>query len=128
MKKLLTLLFSLLISFNSYGEWTPITQDTQYRTYYIDIDTIKQHNDYVYFWTLTDSPTPDKEGDRSVVVYEQLDCGINRYKRLTYVFYREPMGKGAKSRAPIDGDDKWRYFAPGSSGTTVMKFVCDYVD
>ena len=40
MKKLLILLFSLLISFNSYGEWTQVSKDINNNTYYIDYKKI----------------------------------------------------------------------------------------
>ena len=43
MKKLLLLLFSILISFNSYGEWEEVVESTDGDTYYIDKDTIKTH-------------------------------------------------------------------------------------
>ena len=45
MKKLTILLFSILISFNSYGEWTEIAKNTD-GTHYIDKDTIKKHEGY----------------------------------------------------------------------------------
>ena len=50
MKKLLILLFSILISFNSYGEWTKITETINGDTFYIDISFIKENGGYVFFW------------------------------------------------------------------------------
>ena len=61
MKKLTILLFSILISFNSYSEWTEIEQSTEGVTYYIDKDTIKERGGNVYFWGLLDRSTPDSD-------------------------------------------------------------------
>jgi hypothetical protein len=57
MKQLLTLLFSILISFNSYGQWTKITESDG-DSIYIDFDTIKEQDGYVYWWVLTDYLKP----------------------------------------------------------------------
>ncbi len=46
MKKLTTLLFSILISFNSYGEWTEVTKTSLGEfdvKFYIDKDTIRKN-------------------------------------------------------------------------------------
>jgi hypothetical protein len=60
MKKLLVLLFSIIISFNSYGEWKYITSNTLGDYYYVDYSFIKESNGDLYFWYLNDylEPTP----------------------------------------------------------------------
>ena len=40
MKKLLILLFSILISLNSYGEWTYVSSNITKDDYYVDFDKI----------------------------------------------------------------------------------------
>ena len=69
MKKLLIFLFSILISFNSYGEWTEVgtgaSPVNNGDTFYIDIDTIKEHNGYVYWWSLSDYLKPIETGAMS---------------------------------------------------------------
>ena len=42
MKKILIFLFSILISFNSYGEWTKTNEDIDGNGYYIDFETVKK--------------------------------------------------------------------------------------
>jgi len=49
MKKLLLLLFSLILSSNSYGEWTELWSETE-TTWHVDINTVKELDDLVYFW------------------------------------------------------------------------------
>jgi hypothetical protein len=92
MKKLLILLFSLLISFNSYGEWEKLGKNVSGDTFYIDTDTIKEHNGYVYWWVLNDYLKPNEYGDMSGKTYVQGDCGVNRYKWLSIIYYKQPMG------------------------------------
>ncbi len=62
MKKLTILLFSILISFNSYGEWTKVGEDVNGNTHYIDTDTIKDHKGSIYYWVLTDFLKPNEYG------------------------------------------------------------------
>ena len=126
MKKLLILLFSLLISFNSYGEWERVNDNVDGTTYYIDKDSIKVHDGYVYYWELTDYLKPTSMGHLSDKVYKQGDCNINRYKYLTYIFYTESMGNGNSTTA--DGETEWTYPSPESIGNFVLSYVCDYVN
>ena len=65
MKKLLIPLFSILISFNSYGEWKELGMNVAGDTFYIDKDIIKEHNRYVYWWVLKDYLKPDEYGTLS---------------------------------------------------------------
>ena len=56
MKKLLLLLFSLMLSINSYGEWTLYDVDiNDGNAFYIEKNTILKSGGYVYFWELIDS-------------------------------------------------------------------------
>jgi len=50
MKKLLILLFSVMFSFSSYAEWIKVNEDTEGDSYYIDFETVKERDGYVYWW------------------------------------------------------------------------------
>ena len=63
MKKLLLLLFSLMLSFNSYGEWTLTYEWDNGDSAYVDLETIKEINGYVYWWELKDVPSMMFGGD-----------------------------------------------------------------
>ena len=129
MKKLLILLFSLLISFNSYGEgfftdlldsltsstsktkWTLIEIDSGMGdTVYIDKNSIKKRNDgYVYYWELTDHLKPSM-GNMSVLFYLEGDCVAKRYKYLKMIAYSRPMGSGVETASyTYDGTLGWLY-------------------
>ena len=127
MKKLLILLFSILISFNSYGEWTKITENVTWGdTFYIDYDTIKSHNGYVYYWGLSDYLAPTESGHMSAKIYYQSDCGLDRMKYVSGTFYSESMGKGTISTSPPPDD--WMYPPPDSVYGFILDSVCDYVE
>ena len=126
MKKLLILLFSLLISFNSYGEWTKIGTNTIGNTYYLDIDLIKENNEDVYFWMLTDYLKP-YDGYMSDKVYMQTNCGVLRYKPLIGTFYKQPMGVGEKQEYPPPPEE-WEYPSTESGAYSLISVVCNYVN
>jgi len=127
MKKLLVLLFSILLSFNSYGEWEMKIENINGDNYYIDLDTIKSHQGYVYYWTLTDKLKPSKDGDMSTKMYLEAECGKGRQKYLSFYFYSQPMGNGNYKTDQFD-NPKWVYPPPGSTSFEHLNYVCDYVN
>ena len=129
MKKLLILLFSILISFNSYGEWTEMGLNSYGDSHYIDSDRIKEKGGYVYFWAMTDYLKPDEYGTLSNEMYFQGDCGVKRFKVLSFIFYTQPMGNGeGESGVPVSENADWDYVSPGSIIGDALNLICDYVD
>ena len=122
MKKILTLLFSILISFNSYGEWKYLHDDVNGNSNYIDMDRIREHGGYVYYWTLIDYLKPTKHGHMSSKMYVQGDCGVHRIKYLSYTHSKQPMGEGGETNNPPN--PKWVYPGPDSIGELMLKTVC----
>jgi len=114
MKKLLTIIFSLLISFNSYGEWWRFDEANGVSRY-INLDAIKTIDEYVYWWSLT------SETDGSVKSYFQGDCELSRVKILQEVFYEKPMGEG---KYQISNSDEWIYLPPESTGYILLALSC----
>ena len=127
MKKLLILLFSILISFNSYGEWTKVVEGVDGTTHYIDKEKVKEHGVYVYWWQLYDFLKPDDMGIMSYKVYNQGFCLINRYKPLSGVFYIQPMGEGS-GESMENPPDIWIYVLPENTDGVMLKYVCDYLE
>ena len=130
MKKLLILLFSILISFNSYGEWEEFSKEydsfsDSYYTFYTDKDRIKEHKGYVYYWFLDVYPKPNEYGDYKKENYFQGDCVVYRYSKLTSVWYRK---WGEEKRVSESYDLDWEYPFPDSLEGRMLSYVCDYVD
>ncbi len=126
MKKLTVLLFSILISFSSYGEWTKVTEDNIGNTHYLETNTIKEHGGYVYYWDLIDYLKPGIHGAMSYKMYWQGDCGVNRYKDLSGIVYKQPMG-GGSGGTYNPPNPEWRYPSLDSVGGIKLKYVCNYV-
>ena len=127
MKKL-TLIFTLLVStvmFSSpsYAEWAKVTEGVKSgNTFYVDFERIRKHDGYVYFWSLTDRLKPYL-GTLSVKIYNQGDCKLFRFKKLSYVFHNQPMGRGTgDSSSPKNPE--WIYPSPNSVDEGILKSVC----
>jgi len=128
MKKILTLLFSILISFNSYADWTLITVNDDDVSYYIDLETIKEKGVYVYYWELDDFPNPmiDDLPIISAKIRKQIDCFEDKMKSLGTHYYEKNMGEGDIYYSD-DSEGSWVYPPPGTAFSSVVNYVCDYV-
>jgi hypothetical protein len=124
MKKLLLLICSLSLSFNAYGEWGEIGKTPMGDTIYINYDSIKKTNGYIYWWLMLDFAKPSGTGQKSVQVFSQGDCNISRVKSLRTVFYFEPYGKGAFELDDFVSD--WYYPTPRSIDGQTLHKVCEY--
>jgi hypothetical protein len=126
MKKLLlilTLLFSLLMfSLPSYAKWTKVSEGAA-KIQYVDFERIREHDGHVYFWQLQDYLKPTKYGILSGKIYNQADCKLFRYKSLSSVVHKKPMGRGWWRTSPQKRPE-WKYPLPGSSGEIILKKVC----
>ena len=91
------------------------------------METIKEHNGYVYWWSLSDYLKPSETGTMSDKRYTQSDCVVNRYRHLSFVRYKQPMSGGSgKTYNPPNPD--WQYPTTDSIGGGLLNYVCDYVD
>jgi len=128
MKKIFLVLFSLLISFNSYGEWVLAACDTECNKngnkFYVDKDTIKKKNGHIYYWQLVDYHKPLGRFMSSVAFHEG-DCSLNRHRKVSHKFYIKPMGNGKPIPANIKTNEPWTYNSPDSVGILIIKYACN---
>jgi len=116
-KKLLLLLFSLMLSINSYGEWTEIPNEVE-DTGYIDFDNLQERSDgYVYWWMLRSS------SDTSQKMYIQTDCETEGINPLQVDYHTEPMGGGESNS--VKSDEGWTYLAPDTGLSRFIDVVCE---
>jgi len=129
MKKLLltfTLLFStLMFSTPSYGEWTKVSESVKGDTTYMDFETIRHHGGYVYFWDLIDYVKSTESVYVSQKTYHQVDCNLFRFKYLSIINHKEPMGGGTGRPSNLD-NNTWVYPPPGTVGAIKLKEVCNH--
>ena len=138
MKKLLLLLFSLMLSFNSYGEWTKTSEDDDGDAYYIDFQTVKKlDNGNVVFWVMVDSAKGvegalDNELYMSSKMFWQGDCDLFRFKVLSITQYEKPMGRGDSESydgyLELMGMDAWNYLPPDSIGYMNLNEICSLAE
>ena len=122
MKKLLLILFSLMLSLNSYGEeyegsFTKLFTDEEDTSWYLNLEKIQERDGLVYYWYMTS----DKEESASVLT--ENDCMLSRNKHLQYFQYTEPMLKGDSITLPTE--DEWTYMPPDSIGELLITMACD---
>ena len=134
MKKLLLPLFSLILSFNSYGEWTKTNMDVNGASYFIDFETVKKKTDgYVVWWGMEDF-VKGRDGKMSTAIYNKGDCEESRTIFLSVVLYEQPMGRGKSEDLSgggiINFEDiiGWSYPPPGSVAISNLKIVCSLAD
>ena len=125
MKKLLLLIFSLMLSFNSYGEWKKFSSNST-GDYYVDLKNVREHDGYVYYWSMINYVEPYK-GFMSIQVYLQGDCGIFRNRPIEGTSYIKPMGEGESESYPPP-PKKWNNPRPESIDFIELDLVCDNVD
>ena len=134
-----TLLFSTVISSSpsyaegflspSYAEWTKVNKDADGNTNYVDFESIRKKDEYVYWWVLSDILKPTIQGHSSSKTYNQGDCKLFRLKILSFSFHKEPMGEGTGNVSePVEKYKGWIYPPPGSSFETTLKRVCEYAN
>ncbi|MDC0195461.1 hypothetical protein OAJ80_00850 [Candidatus Thioglobus sp.] len=117
------MLLSILISFNSYGDWIFHNSSSKGDTFYLHIDSIKKNDVHVFFWYMKSYLIPDKFGDFSAKVYVQGDCKNNRLRYLIHVWYKEPMGQGLGERS--DKESEWEYPTSDSIGKDLLNDACN---
>ena len=116
---LLVLTFIVMFSSTSFAEWKKIGTSVDGDTFYVDFESIRKHDGYVYWWGLTDYLKPSKSGVFSAKTYLQGECKLFRVKDLSFSSHKEPMGGG--TGVSITPPDNWNYPPP------LRGYVSNYV-
>ena len=121
---------SLLMSAAFYSSpslagWENVGENVSGDTFYINFETIKKNNGYVYYWYLTDFLKPSQWNDMSAKTLMEADCSIPKKERKIYATYHtQPMGNGEPSTVSPDKRE-WRHPSPDSMKEFMLKTVCD---
>ena len=120
---LFALTFTVMFSSTSFAEWTKVDESVDGHTFYVDFERIRKHGGYVYWWSMVDLLKPIESGILSANRYHQGDCDLFRFKVLSYVWHKQPMGGGTgKSNSPKNPE--WQYPSPGRINEIILKKVC----
>jgi len=112
-----------VISSTSFGEWKFHSSSIKGDVFHLHTNSITRDKSYVYFWYMKSYLFPNKFGDFSSKVKVKGDCSNNRLKYLTYVWYKEPMGKGPGERS--DNESQWENPPLQSIGMKLLHDVCN---
>ncbi len=115
MKKLLLILFSLMFSFNSYGEWTSVLPGNN-SSLYIDFTTLEEREGFIY-WLYMDSWS-----DGSAKSNAQGDCNLKGFKVNKRVNFSMPMGEGEGIENNMVSS--WEYYEPNTGYEILLNFIC----
>ena len=125
MKRLLVVLL-LVISGNSYAEWTWFSGDDEI-VIYVDRATIRRNGNFVKMWGLYDLKTVQNySGDSylSSKTQTEYDCKGEKIRLVELFFYSGEMGKGKVVYSSSEADMKWRSFPPQSFAEGQWKIAC----
>jgi len=114
-KKLLLLIFSLILSFNSYGEWTSVLPGNN-SSLYIDFETLEEREGFIY-WRYMDSWS-----DGSAKSNAQGDCNLKGFKVNKRVNFSLPMGQGEGIENNMVSS--WEYYEPNTGYEILLNFIC----
>ena len=124
MKKLPLLLFSLLLSFNSFGDWVGFVMDANENVHYVDFDEMEKTDGYVYYWEMVNYAKPT---DRllSIATYHMADCDLYRYKNITFNGYTQEMAQGEPETMDLTIlNEGWIEPVTGSVGDYSLTLAC----
>ena len=108
-----------------FAGWTEVAEAGG-NTWYIDIDTVKVNNGYVYYWGITDYLKPINYGVLSSKSLREVDCDTPRKSRsLSDTFYTQPMASGSVDTSGNDASE-WEYPSPNSVGEFLTNKACEY--
>jgi len=106
------------------GKWKKVTSSSDGSTYYIDENTLMRGKDSVFYWALDDYSKSDTFGDRSKATYNQADCNLMAYKRLTLNTYKQSMARQLTSQIEHLPDKEWNYTEPKYVKYIMVKKAC----
>ena len=121
-----TFIFSMVtFSAVSFAEWTRVAENENGYTFYVDFETIKKQNGYVYFWEMSNYLKPDKWKDMSSKTLQEADCNTPVKARKIYATYHtQPMANGEPSTVSPETRD-WIYPPPDSVMGVILEKVCN---
>ena len=121
------ILFTTLLLFSVNGfafNWKPIIKNQGGDIIYVDVDNIKTHNGFVYYWQLMDYLEPNKYLHYSAISKFKVNCKKNEIIHLSIMFYERQMGKGKKMAELLPNN----VIVPQKKSVAdyTLKFVCSY--
>ena len=116
---------TVMLASATHAQWSKVAENNAGQTFYVNTDSIKKDKGFVYFWTITNFPLPDRQGNLSIKGLNELDCDTPIKRRLlTETQHTKSMGAG-EPRKIFDQPTKWSYFPPNSVGSFINESLCN---
>ena len=127
MKKLLLLLFSLLLSFNSFGEWVYIDKEKNSDAeIYILTESVEVEDGIVYWTYLNNYSKPRSEYNiMGLAIFRGGDCENNRYVNIESQMFQGSMGSEPFAER-LKHEQEWITPTSGQIDEKIFNFVCEY--
>jgi len=121
--KILIFIYLFCFSINAYpANWVQISDNPNSAVIFVDIDSIRKANEYVFFSSLQNMTSM---GLNSVIFKKKADCLEKKIIKLKVIFFGQTMGQGI----PYEEDNVIQediYPKPNTDNYNVMEFVCDH--
>ena len=106
--------------------WTKVIKGKNGYDFYIDIKTIEDKDNSIFFWQLINYNKKDEYGDMSARIYIKGNCKNFQFKWLKVAYHKLLMAKDKVQAAkPSDVVTGWQSAIPKSTSHTVINYVCN---
>jgi hypothetical protein len=129
MKKLLLLLFSLMLSVSSFGEWIYIDKEKNSDAeIYVLTESIEVEDGYVYWTYLNNYSKPRSEYNiMGLAIFRGADCENNRYVNIESQMFQGSMGSEPFGDR-LKPEQEWTTPSSGQIDEKIFNYVCSFVD
>lgn len=129
-------LFAIIFLFSINGfavNWKKLGENKSGSSFYVDIENIKEHNGFIYYWILIDYLKSTKIDTSSDISEYKVNCMNEKQTWLSNTFYSQPMAQGEiiTEKIPV-----WNYYGstlneirnltPGSLEHNILREVCNF--
>ncbi len=122
----------MIFTLNCWGGWSAVSKNTSDSTYYLDVDKVKQTENYIYLWYLIDylepiidHPEYFAQDVMSETHYIKINCNKIIFQRLKVILYGASMASGELKNDLIPTDNKnWNQVSNGTAFQAVIETVC----
>ena len=119
----------LIVSTQSFGQWTIYTDDDQ-KTIYVDTSTIRRDGSFVEFWSIHSYKYPMVEIEGSKVTStkgrSRYDCKNELQRTLFFTMYEGEKGTGRVLGVQnyINEKPDWSPMIPDTPNMIILKRLC----
>ncbi|NBS95820.1 MAG: hypothetical protein EBT08_06665 [Betaproteobacteria bacterium] len=120
MRIFLTLLL-LSLSGAASAQWRLVSENEE-ASFYYNPATVRHLGEVMTVWVIADRRKPGPDGERSVRMQYEVDCGTREYQITYEALHDEPMAQGVNLATGHPGE--WKVATPTSTAGWILKKIC----